>query len=225
LYGINSYNVRGLRHLPYSSLHSLSLGFTKDTDATSSSLKFGLSCLPSRRGFRVKLYGHVDVGILEVLQDGTIMVTDLTLEIDTSLTRDNMKCIRELRWVRTLRRHFDKRQEGDKLEFDANRDDFPRLEVLEITSLDRDTPLHVEFAPGLGAVGTLKVLKFVGSLKIAPGGLHVLPSLKEVWVEGRSLRRAMGEVLEGHPTKPAVIHFSSWQYTRDPENVEPELIE
>lgn len=130
-----------------------------------------------------------------------------------------MKRIGKLPMVRL---HFHTGQEGGKLKFDANNGDFPQLEVLEITSLDRNRPLHVEFAQG--AVRTLKVLKFVGSLKIRPGGLDVLLSLKEVWIEGRSLQEAMGEVLEGHPNKPTVIHYSSWQYIRDPEIVDaPEI--
>lgn len=77
LYGINSYNVRGLRHLRCS-LDSLSLGFTDDCgDAASRSFRVGLSGFASRQSFRLKLYdGHA--GILEVLPDGT-RVTDLAL--------------------------------------------------------------------------------------------------------------------------------------------------
>lgn len=205
LYGINPYNVRGLRHLKDSSLDSLSLGFTKD-DMDSD---FRIDLI---RSDRLKLYGHV--GILEVLPYGTTL-TDLTLEIETSLTEDNMMRIRgESRALRTLRLHFHTRQEGGKLKFDANNiGDFPLLEVLEISSLR--TSLDVEFAREM--LKSLVVLKCVGSLKIRPGGLHVLSSLKEVWVEGRSLKAAMDQVLRGHPNKPNIMYFPKWQYIRDPK--------
>lgn len=220
LYGINSSNVRGLRHLPHS-LDYLSLEFTKDWDTTSSSIDTMCKAVcflwedMERRSFRLKLHAHV--GIVELLPDD-IMVTDLTLEIDTSTTEGNMKRIGKLPMVRTLRLHFHTHQAGGKLKFDAN-GDFPQLRVLEITSLS--FPLDVEFAPG--ALKSLVVLKCVGSLQIPPGGLHFLPSLEEVWIKGRSLEEAMGdsEILEGHPNKPAVIDYSSWRYLRDPENRDP----
>jgi hypothetical protein len=94
LYGINSYNVRLLSHLP--SVDSLSLGLTRD--ATSSrSIRLDVQV---RR--RLKLHGHLD--ILQVLPgDNLRAVKDLTLEINTPLTEDDMVEMRNLRELLRLR--------------------------------------------------------------------------------------------------------------------------
>jgi hypothetical protein len=199
LYGINSYNVRLLWDLPL--VDSLSLGLTRDATSSCSRLSFQV------RG-RLKLHGHVD--ILQVLPDNIPVLKDLTLEIHTPLTEDDMKHIRKLHWLLRLRLHFDvdtRRPGGNKLKFDAN-DDLPELQVLQITS--EGTPLHVEFAPR--ALPKLEVLNCVGSLGFARGLRDVLPSLKEVscGVKHEHLWRQMQAILEGHPNKPALKETGRW---------------
>jgi hypothetical protein len=197
LYGINSYNVRLLSHLP--SVDSLSLGLTRD--ATSSFCRLDVQV----RG-RLKLHGHLD--ILQVLPgDNLRAVKDLTLEINTPLTEDDMVEMRNLRELLRLRLHFhvDKRPGGNKLKFDANDGLLPELQVLHITS--ERAPLHVEFAPR--ALPKLEVLSCVGSLGFARGLRDVLPSLKEVSFD-KDLGRQMRAILEGHPNKPALKETRGW---------------